>query len=80
MLSIAVTAARRWTVKNVTELKHCPFCGGKPLVAYDKGNKYRGIRPIAFVLCARCNARTSSFVELSDAINAWNRRANDEVQ
>lgn len=66
----------------MTELKHCPFCGGEAelqndTINFDKINSY--------VVCSKCHARTKkheiSTTYSSDemAIEAWNRRATDEV-
>lgn len=61
-------------------LKPCPFCGGKAVLAVDNGFR---------VLCSKCGAQTEkrfdSYNGLTDvscvvleAIDAWNRRADDE--
>ena len=74
----------------MSELKPCPFCGGKP---YLETNHRAFINAqtakVAFVRCRSCNARTQRF-ELQDfgctsrsseankkAIEAWNRRSED---
>lgn len=64
----------------MTELKPCPFCGNKALIAELKGGKF----PRYSVLCpnSRCFASEASifgkrYVNKSDAIEAWNRRAGE---
>lgn len=60
---------------NATELKPCPFCGGKAEWYYHS--------PGGFILCKKCKASTDIF-ELHDeeickevAFEAWNRRVGD---
>lgn len=53
----------------MTELKPCPFCGGKPVEHYPCGTAY-GIE------CESCHIGTA-YVRLSDyqqSVDAWNRR------
>ena len=58
------------------KLKTCPFCGGKVKRAFAYGT--------AIVWCPMCLAqirRTDDYEEgdsMPQAIEAWNRRANDE--
>lgn len=61
------------------KLKPCPFCGGK---AY-----YKYIIPINKVVCKNCGATPYVFsdeYEVMDskyrAIEAWNRRADDDTK
>lgn len=62
----------------MTELKQCPFCGGK-------AEFYATCIDYAYVKCRKCGARTGNIAlsyEYSTkdvAIEAWNRRANDET-
>ena len=61
-------------------LKPCPFCGGEPVLAVDKGVR---------VMCRNCRAQTENGIYCNDAasicsaawhaIDAWNRRADDET-
>ena len=65
-------------------LHKCPFCGGEGKVSrrkvYFQGNK----ESVAFVYCCNCNARTGYMLNtkhehyIRDAIDAWNRRADDD--
>ena len=60
------------------ELKLCPFCGEKARLFVSNGVR---------VLCTKCGATTRILVDserietnaVEDVINAWNRRADDEV-
>ena len=71
----------------MTELKRCPFCGGKPYLE-SKHRAFIGGKTtkVSYVRCSVCNAR-SGRVELSkygktsfsvdankEAIEAWNKR------
>lgn len=55
----------------MAELKPCPFCGGEATLWHDYGVD----RPWN-ILC-RCGGRVGYFVTKKEAIEAWNRRAND---
>lgn len=57
------------------ELKPCPFCGNsayshKKYCPYSKKNRY-------VVKCSRCNA-VLEYRDKESAIEAWNRRADNE--
>ncbi len=59
----------------MTELKSCPFCGGKAVIQEheffypDKLYEYG-------VTCAECKSQTWQFFkDKEEAIEAWNRRA-----
>jgi Lar family restriction alleviation protein len=55
-----------------TELKPCPFCGGKPFVSARL--PYFGETLTVAVVCEDCNAASKHKVNEEDAIEAWNRR------
>lgn len=50
------------------KLKKCPFCGGEAEIAGDK---------IFWVICKECTAETKCFDTREEAIEAWNRRAEE---
>lgn len=56
-----------------TELKPCPFCGGKANI--DCGN---GIYEVYYVFCKKCKTRHPNRLTREDAIKFWNRRADNE--
>lgn len=59
----------------MNELKKCPFCGSEAIVI-DLG-MYEVSRHK--VECKKCKAQTTSHIGRdSEAIAAWNRRANSE--
>ena len=60
-------------MSKMTELKLCPFCGGKA--------KRRYAQPFSWVQCTECKATSAYFGDTfaqcdgkEDAIAAWNRR------
>lgn len=52
------------------ELKPCPFCGSGDIVLSNWG-LYR-------CWCTKCLAKTADEIRAKDAVDAWNRRVNDE--
>ena len=70
------------------ELKPCPFCGWKASVSQGCSlwNEPLGKGQYEFVSCDLCGSRTTRFFHSdygtearNEAINAWNRRVNDET-
>ena len=53
---------------TMTELKPCPFCGGK---AEFRG----GSSTTPYIRCKECGGRTMSSYDSAKLIAAWNRRA-----
>lgn len=51
----------------MSELKPCPFCGSKNVVVSNWG--------LWRCWCQECLAKTSDEIKRADAIEAWNRRA-----
>ena len=61
-----------------TELKPCPFCGGKPIhFSYDPFDGYQGNCTKYAVSCLKCSARINAITE-EKAKECWNRRADNE--
>lgn len=61
-----------------TGLKPCPFCGGKKIriYAYDPFDGYQGNLTVHRVHCTMCGVQVQRD-KVMDAIEAWNRRAED---
>lgn len=57
------------------ELKPCPFCGGKPFISARL--PYFGETLTVAVVCENCNAASKHKIKEEEAIEAWNRRAED---
>ena len=55
----------------MTELKPCPFCGNKAMI-FNSSFGY-------FVSCNVCEVETPAFEYRETAIEAWNRRVNNET-
>ena len=52
------------------DLKPCPFCGGKPY-QNECDREYK-------IVCDKCRVRTDTYSLSRLAVEAWNRRVNDE--
>ena len=60
----------------MSELKPCPFCGGKAeLHKVEFSNELQVNLMVYTVACCMCNATTSYYVYADHAVDAWNRRA-----
>ena len=53
-----------------SELKPCPFCGGKKLAVFGCYEEY-------YVSCSGCFTEGPSGETYEEATEAWNRRAED---
>lgn len=60
----------------MSELKPCPFCGGE---AKFKSFKSRGIFGTVayYVECSVCKIRTELRLDMTEPVEAWNRRTDD---
>lgn len=58
----------------MTDMKPCPFCGGKPeLGSYSRFGNW-------IVVCSKCEAETQIYETEQEAIEAWNtRQVEDEL-
>ena len=62
----------------MNELKKCPFCGGEALMQHKRVNGDPRFTH-SWVVCTVCYSQTTQFLSEKQAIEAWNRRAdNDE--
>lgn len=57
----------------MNNLKSCPFCGGKAFVLKRNDNGF----VLVYVVCKACHAGTNGKVKESFAVDAWNRRSDD---
>ena len=57
---------------KMTELKPCPFCGGK-LILRGKEERRAGIVEY-YVYCYACNCSTAGYRLMQGAFGAWNMR------
>ena len=55
------------------ELKPCPFCGSA-----DVQKEYDSELPFNRVRCNNCESSSGIYDDMKYAVEAWNRRANDE--
>ena len=63
-------------------IKSCPFCGDvlpRYVISRDYSWKGIGYEEVYAMECASCGCRTRYFEKRSLALNAWNRRTNDEI-
>ena len=58
------------------ELKPCPFCGGENLEILGGDD----IDKLTLISCDNCGATVAFEKKKISAINAWNRRANNDKQ
>ena len=56
----------------MAELKPCPFCGGKAGIM-----RYSHIKKVSFCFCTSCKVKMPNMLTREEAIEAWNRRAED---
>ena len=58
------------------KLKPCPFCGGEGCI---QEHKFYGYPSTFGVVCLDCCCETRQFyMTLEEAVEAWNRRADDD--
>jgi Lar family restriction alleviation protein len=61
----------------MAELKPCPFCGSKAFLSEFVYDLELGRVKMQFVECNGCHATTYEYDTEEEAIEAWNRRAED---
>lgn len=64
----------------MAELKPCPFCGGEAIInkKRDAIGSYYSVACKETNLCSGHFIRTKHYNQKSDAIDAWNTRANEK--
>lgn len=65
----------------MSEIKPCPFCGGEDIIVRPAPKPFLGDykRTYKFAQCRYCLARTGEYGTEPKAIEAWNRRVQDET-
>lgn len=70
-----------------SKLKPCPFCGGEAILCKELEPDGYCSYKVAFVECDVCGAKAGKYIidgyygtneTTRDAINAWNRRHNED--
>ena len=56
--------------ENEVKLLPCPFCGGEAFIVHRSGG---------WIYCVECGAESGYFNTLEKAIEAWNRRVNNDI-
>lgn len=64
-------------MKEMTELKPCPFCGSKNTACSFYTTHTEGMEDHYYIGCKNCGANGSRGKSEEEAIEAWNRRVND---
>lgn len=59
-------------------LKPCPFCGSKRIIKGCVDNRLLGWGEAHNLMCRRCGVSTKDFATKEEAIEAWNRRIDNE--
>lgn len=67
----------------MNELKSCPCCGGRAAVVWRSTvGRYSGASMRAFgkaIECINCGVTTKSYLDEVQAIEAWNKRVDEEL-
>lgn len=61
----------------MAELKPCPFCGSNDVGCWMSSQKFPNGKNPHWVYCDNCEAETGKYCSEEEAIEAWNRRAED---
>lgn len=73
-------------MSEYTNMKPCPFCGGRAKLLHGKPNQQKEGMAQAFIQCSTCKAKTKTFIHLPYqawldvercAVEAWERRADN---
>lgn len=58
----------------MSELKPCPFCGGKAMIDYGFSSSLNASGVFAYVFCEQCRVSGSRHTSEEQAKKAWNTR------
>ena len=61
----------------MSELKPCPFCGSDDVGCWTSSTVFPNGKHPHWVLCDDCFAKTDTYCSMEEAIEAWNRMAED---
>ena len=61
----------------MAELKPCPFCGSEDIAVWESHSRFSSWSSSHFAQCNSCCATSDAFKTMEEAIEAWNRRAED---
>lgn len=64
-------------MKQKKELKPCPFCGGEAKIHTSEEFFLIDKKKFSSVFCKNCQATSRYFNTSKEAIEAWNRRADN---
>lgn len=62
----------------MSDLKPCPFCGGEAIIL--KADQYHQFPNTHYISCRDCTAGIGPLDTEAEAIEAWNRRADDHFR
>lgn len=64
---------------DYSNLKPCPFCGGKAKLETCLEREYNSLIDYYFIRCTSCGCRTGTYPPeyMHEAAERWNRRAED---
>ena len=68
---------KREVIKNMEELKNCPFCDGKAIIR--RRNPDHIMRDKYFACCTSCKNKTGYYDSEEEAIVAWNKRVDNAM-
>ena len=78
-INSARTAGRRWMEgMTMTDLKPCPFCGGKVEIDMLDSENSRNVKIYSAVHCPECHEWFFKGLSRGKIIERWNRRAQPE--
>ena len=62
----------------MVEIKKCPFCGSDEVGCWVCSSTFPNGKNPHYVRCDNCGATTDMFCSEEEALDAWNRRAEND--